>query len=364
MRISTVELIPLRLPLLRPWHTIGGLMTEREVLMVRVRTDGADGWGECSAFATPFYTAEFIASAHIVLRDRLAPLLTAAESVTSEGLGALFAPVAGHRMAKSALEMAVLDAELRTAGESFAEFLGSEVESVNAGVSIGFAESPSDLVDTVAEFAANGYRRVKLKVAPGRDLDHIEAVREQFPAMSLQIDANGAYLRADVEHLAKFDGFGLTLIEQPLASDDLVGHAAVAKRLHTSICLDESLVSLRSVETALAVGACDVVNLKPSRVGGYHEALRIHDWCFERGVGMWVGGMLETGLARAANIALASLPGFTLTGDLSGSDRFYADDIITEPLTVTNGALAVPQGHGFGVDIDLDAIKRFRLSSS
>ncbi|NLA36239.1 MAG: o-succinylbenzoate synthase [Actinobacteria bacterium] len=361
MRIHSVELIPLRLPLVTPWHTIGGELNDRDVLLVHIETDGADGWGECAAFSTPFYSPEFVESALIVLRDRLAPLLTAASAVTSSGLSELFAPVAGHRMAKSALEMAVLDAELRTEGRSFAEFLGSERTVVPAGVAVGFQDSPSALVDAVAGYAAAGYRRVKLKVEQGRDLDHIEAVREQFPALSLQVDANGAYGRDDLGHLARFDGFGLSLIEQPLDAEDLVGHAAVAERLATPICLDESLVSLHSVETALALGACDVVNLKPGRVGGYHEAKRIHDWCVERSIPLWCGGMLETGLARAANIALASLPGFTLTGDLSGSDRFFRDDIITEPITVVNGELAVPTGAGFGVELDLDAIKHHRL---
>lgn len=361
MRIHSVELIPLRLPLVTPWHTSGGVLSDRDVLLVHIQTDGADGWGECAAFSTPFYSPEFVDSALIVLRDRLAPLLTAAASVRSSDLTALFAPVAGHHMAKSALEMAVLDAELRTEGRSFAEFLGSRRSVVPAGVAVGFHESPSDLVDAVAGYAAAGYRRVKLKVEPGRDLDHIEAVREQFPALSLQVDANGAYTRDDLAHLARFDGFGLTLVEQPLDAEDLVGHAAVAQRLATPICLDEPLVSLHAVETAIALGACDVVNLKPGRVGGYHEAKRIHDWCVERSIPMWCGGMLETGLARAANIALASLEGFTLTGDLSGSDRFFRHDIITEPITVRDGQLAVPAGPGFGIEIDHDAIGHHRL---
>lgn len=362
MRIETVELLPLRLPLRTPWHTAGGVMPERDVLLVHVRTDGGEGWGECAAFATPFYSPEFVASAQIVLRDRLAPLLMAVGEVSAATVGAHLSPIVGHRMAKSALEMAVLDAELRAAGRSFASYLGVTRDCVDAGIAIGLAESPAELCDTVAGYAALGYHRVKLKVEPGRDLAHVAAVREQFPALSLQVDANGAYHRDDADHLAALDDLALTLIEQPLAADDLVGHALLADRLRTPICLDEPLVSLAATETAVALGACEVVNLKPGRVGGYLEARRIHDWCVDRGIPLWCGGMLETGLGRAANVALAALDGFTVTGDLSPGARFYEHDVVVDPITMDGGTLAVPDGPGFGVEVDRDAVERFRIS--
>ena len=361
MRIESIEVIAVRLPLRSPWHTSAGTMNGREVLLVRLRSDIGEGWGECAAFAEPGYSAEFVASARLVLRDHLVPRLLAATDVTSDRAAALMAPVNGHRMAKSALEMAMLDAELRAAGTSFASFLGVERTHVDAGVAIGFTGSPAELCDRVGAFVDEGYRRVKLKVAPGRDVAHLAAVRERFPALALQVDANGAYARADLDHLVTFDEFGLLLVEQPFDEDDLVGHARLAERLATPVCLDEPIVSVDTAQTAVTLGACDVVNLKPGRVGGYLEARRIHDWCVERSVPVWCGGMLETGLARAANVALAALPGFTLPGDLSASARFYDTDVVTEPIVVEHGSIAVPNGVGFGVEIDPDVIARFRL---
>ena len=260
MRIESIEVIAVRLPLRSPWHTAAGTLNGREVLLVRLRSDIGDGWGECAAFAEPGYSAEFVASARIVLRDHLIPRLLAPTDIAASEAATIMSPVNGHRMAKSALEMAMLDAELRAAGTSFGDFLGVTRTHVSAGVAIGFAGSPAELCDRVAAYVDEGYRRAKLKIAPGRDLDYIASVRDQFPALALQVDANGAYDRDDLDHLANLDEFGLLLVEQPFGEDDLVGHARLAERLVTPVCLDEPIVSIDTTRTAVALGACDVVN--------------------------------------------------------------------------------------------------------
>lgn len=365
MRIEAVETLVVALPLRSPWHTIAGAMHERETLLVRVRTDVGDGWGECAAFARPGYSPEFVASARLVIDELLA---LAAPEADAAAVASLLAPISGHRMAKSAVEMAVLDAELRAAGVSFAEWLGVTRSTVPAGVALGFMSSTEELLDRVAAFVGERYDRVKLKVAPGRDVDVVATVRERFPDLALQVDANGAYDADDPDHMARLvelDRYGLDLIEQPFGDDDLIGHARLAERLGTPVCLDEPIVSLDTLRAAVAVGACEVVNLKPGRVGGYLEARRIHDWCAGHApapVPLWCGGMLETGLARAANVALAALDGFTLTGDLSASSRFYEHDIVAEPITVVDGRIAVPTVPGMGAEPDLDAIERFRIA--
>jgi len=361
VRIEAIEVIAVRLPLRSPWHTSAGTLDGREVLLVRLQSDIGEGWGECAAFAEPGYSAEFVASARLVLRDHLIPRLLAPTAVAASEAGRIMAPINGHRMAKSALEMAMIDAELRAAGRSFAESLGVGRTRVDAGVAIGFGSSPAELCDRIAGYVEEGYRRVKLKIAPGRDLDYISAARDQFPALAIQVDANGAYTLDDLDHLAQLDEYALLLVEQPFGEDDLVGHARLAERLRTPVCLDEPIVSLETTETAVALGACDVVNLKAGRVGGYVEARRIHDWCAARDIPLWCGGMLETGLGRAANVALAALDGFSLPGDLSASARFYDTDVVTEPIVVEHGSIAVPTGPGFGVDLDPDVIARFRV---
>jgi O-succinylbenzoate synthase len=254
-------------------------------------------------------------------------------------------------MARAAIEMAVLDADLRARQEPFARHLGGVRDVVECGVAVGIQESVSTLLEVVEEYVAQGYRRVKLKIEPGWDLAPVRAVRSRFPDLPLQVDANGAYTLADARHLARLDELDLLLIEQPLPEDDLRGHAALAARLATPVCLDESIVSARSAADAIAIGACSIVSVKPSRVGGYLEARRIHDVCEASGVPVWCGGMLETGLGRAGNLALAALPNFTLPGDISASDRYYRRDI-TEAFVLHQGRLRVPTGPGLGVEVD------------
>ncbi len=324
MKLADVELRRVRLPLVAPFRTSFGVQLDRDILLVRVTTgDGVEG-------------PERELGAH-----RVGPALAA---------------VKGHPMAKAALELAVLDAELRSSGMPLASFLGGVRGRVAVGVSVGIAESVPALLDTVAAYLDEGYRRIKLKIEPGWDLEPVAAVRERFgDQLALQVDANAAYHLADARRLAALDAFGLLLIEQPLPTDDLRGHAALAELLRTPLCLDESITSAAAAADAIALGACQIVNVKAGRVGGYLEARRVHDVCAAQGVAVWCGGMLETGIGRAANLALAALPDFTLPGDISASARYWRRDLITAPFTLGgDGQIGVPDGPGLGVVVDGD----------
>jgi o-succinylbenzoate synthase len=351
VKLERVELRRLRLPLVAPFRTSFGTSTERDVLLVRVDTPDAVGWGECVADAEPTYSPEYAEGAQYVLRHHLLPRLAAAQEghgeLTAARVAPLLAAVKGHPMAKCALEMAVLDAELRGAGLSFGGYLGAVADRVPAGVSVGIHPSIPALVDAVDSYLAEGYLRIKLKIEPGWDVEPVRAVRERFGDVLLQVDANTAYRLSDARHLARLDAFDLLLIEQPLPEDDVRGHAELARTIRTPICLDESITSARAAADAIALGACSVVNIKAGRVGGYLEARRVHDVCAANGVPVWCGGMLETGLGRAANVALAALPGFVLPGDTSASGRYYRQDV-TEPFVLHDGHLAVPAAPGLG----------------
>ncbi|GAA3446668.1 o-succinylbenzoate synthase [Planomonospora venezuelensis] len=351
MKITGVELRRIMMPLVSPFRTSFGTETARDVLLVRVVTPEAEGWGECVAMAEPRYSSEYADGAAEALRRFLVPALPRnAAELDVHAAGRAMEPFKGHRMAKAALETAVLDARLRASGESFGSFLGAARDRVPCGVSVGIMDSVPELLDAVAGYVEEGYVRIKLKIEPGWDVAPVRAVRERFgDDLMLQVDANAAYRLSDAHHLARLDAFGLLLIEQPLADDDLVQHARLAKLLRTPICLDESIESAAHAAAAISLGACSIVNVKPGRVGGYLEARRIHDLCRAHGVAVWCGGMLETGLGRAANVALAALPGFTLPGDTSGSGRYYATDI-TPPFVLDGGHLPVPAGPGLGVE--------------
>ena len=336
------------MPLIRPFRTSFGTEHVRDVLLVKAETADGEGWAECATEPEPLFSAEYTDAAEHVLEHHLVPRLFAAPHITAEAVGTRLAAVKGHRMAKAAVETAVLDAELRAAGLSLGAYLGAVRNAVECGVSVGITGTVDELLEHVAGYVADGYRRVKLKIEPGWDLEPVAAVRARWPELPLQVDANTAYRLTDARHLAGLDELGLLLIEQPLPDDDLAGHAELATLLRTPICLDESIVSAAACRSAIRLGACSVVNIKPARVGGYLEARRIHDVCATFGVPVWCGGMLETGVGRAANLALAALPNFTLPGDTSASARYYARDI-TEPFVLDEGRLRVPTGPGIGV---------------
>jgi O-succinylbenzoate synthase len=367
LKLSAVELRRIRMPLVAPFRTSFGTETTREVLLLRVITDEAEGWGECVAMSSPRYSSEYLDGAADVLVRFLIPMLAAyqpsngagrgrdassvpAGSLDASNVAVALEPVRGHRMAKAALEMAVLDAELRAAGRPLARELGAVRDRVPCGVSVGIMDSIGQLLDAIDGYLDAGYVRIKVKIEPGWDFEPVRAVRERFgDDVLLQVDANAAYTLADARRLARLDPFDLLLIEQPLAEEDVLGHARLAKLITTPICLDESITSARAAADAIALGACAIVNVKAGRVGGYLEARRVHDVCAAHGVPVWCGGMLETGLGRAANVALAALPGFTLPGDTSASERYYRTDI-TAPFVLDAGHLPVPTGPGLGVE--------------
>ncbi|MCA0347238.1 MAG: o-succinylbenzoate synthase [Actinobacteria bacterium] len=347
MKIEGFELRRIALPIVSPFRTSFGTQTERDILIVKAVTDGAEGWAECVTLPQPVYSPEYTEGAVDLMKRYFIPAVAGVRD--ANGVAQALHKFKGHPMAKAALETSLLDAELRAEGRSFARELGSVHERVPCGVSVGIMDSLPELLDAVGGYIDEGYVRIKLKIEPGWDVDVVRAVREKFgDDVLLQVDANTAYTLRDARHLAKLDDFDLLLIEQPLEEEDIVGHADLAKMMKTPICLDESVTSAQTAAAAIRLGATSVINIKPGRVGGYLEARRIHDLAAAAGVPVWCGGMLETGLGRAANIALASLPGFTLPGDVSASGRFYATDI-TEPWVMEDGHLTVPTGPGLGV---------------
>ena len=347
--IDLVRLHRIDMPLVRPFRTSFGTQDARDVLLVEVVSDGVSGWAECVAMEWPGYSAEYVDGAVDVLVEHFIPAALSDRMLDPHEVHRRLRRFQGHPMAKAALETAVLDGWLRQREQSLASYLGAVRDEVDCGVSVGIPASIDALLEEVATYVDAGYRRIKLKIEPGWDVEAVRAVREAWPDMPMQTDANQAYTRDDAEVLAAMDPFNLLLVEQPLPEDDLRGHALLAERIATPVCLDESITSVATADTAIAFGATSVINIKPGRVGGYLEAKVIHDLCLDRGVPVWCGGMLETGIGRAANVALAALPGFTLPGDTSASSRYFATDI-TEPFVLDDGRLRVPQGPGIGVD--------------
>src|SRR6058998_3984727 len=355
MRLEAVELRRIRLPLVAPFETSFGVQTERDVLLVKAITDAGEGWGECVAGEEPTYSSEYVDGAQHVLIHHLLPRLRGRE-VAAADVAVLLHPVHGHNMAKAAIEMALLDAELRAAGRSFGEFFGAVREAVDCGVSVGIQPSVAELVRVVGGYLYQGYRRIKLKIKPGWDVEPVRAVREKFGDVPLQVDANTAYTLSGADDLAKLDPYDLLLIEQPLPEDQVLAHAKLARLVRTPICLDESITSAQAAADAIELGACRIINIKPGRVGGYLEARRIHDVCAAHNLPVWMGGMLETGVGRAGNVAMAAMPQFTLPGDTSASDRYYHRDI-TAPFVLKVGRLAVPSDPGLGVTVDEDYVE-------
>jgi O-succinylbenzoate synthase len=351
MKLVAVELRRIAMPQVSPFRTSFGTELDKQALLVRAITPDGDGWGECVAMDEPLYSYEYVDGAEEVLRRFLLPRLFAAGELSAGQVAGLLEPVKGHLMAKAAIEMALLDAESKQAGLPFATVFGAVRDRVPSGVSVGIQESVPKLLDVVGGYLDAGYVRIKLKIEPGWDVEPVRAVRERFgDDLLLQVDANTAYTLADARHLAQLDPFGLLLIEQPLPEDDVRGHAELARRIKTPVCLDESVTSARAAADAIALGACQIINVKPGRVGGYLEARKIAALAAANGLPVWCGGMLETGIGRAANAALAAGPEFTLPGDISESFRFYARDI-TPPFTLDEGHIRVPAGAGIGVDV-------------
>jgi O-succinylbenzoate synthase len=354
MKLEKIELGIIALPLVRPFRTSFGTQTSREVLIVKVvNENGTTGWAECVAMSEPLYSAEYVAGCLDLMKRFLIPALKSKPTITAEEVAPVLKPFLGAPMAKAALETAILDAQLQDQKISLATYLGATKSRVACGVSVGIANDLEALAEEVSSYVEQGYRRIKLKIEPGWDIAAVKKIRDLYPTILLQVDANQAYTRDDGKHLAALDEFNLLLIEQPLDEHDILGHALLAKQVKTPICLDESIISLQSARDALELKATTIINVKPGRVGGYIESVKIHDLCLKNKIPVWCGGMLETGIGRAANLALAALPGFTLPGDTSASSRYFKEDV-TAPFVMIDGYLDVPNTTGIGITPNLD----------
>ena len=362
MKIDAVELRVLKMRLRQPFRTSFGVQQDRYPLLVRLEINGHSQWGECVAGEGPWYSYETVETAWQILKGYLVPAVMGRDLPAVDALETLFAPVRGHHMAKAAIEMAFTAALAEQARKSLATYLGGIRDRVETGVSIGIQATIDELLDSIGAHLAQGYRRIKVKIEPGWDVTTIAAIRQRYPEITLMADANSAYTLDDAPHLAQLDQFGLLMLEQPLTAGDLVDHAALQRQLRTPICLDESIESAREARQALQLGSCRVINIKPGRVGGFAESRRIHDLASNAGVPVWCGGMLETGIGRACNIALATLPNFRLPGDISASDRYWAEDIVEPPFILQRGGtISVPTRWGLGVRVKIDLVERLTV---
>ncbi len=356
--ISSIELREIRLPLIHFFETSFGRTTERRIILVRVRDrDGAEGWGECTAGEGPFYSEEWTDTAWDTLREFLAPMVAGTRIEKADNVFQLMKAVRGHRMAKAAIENACWDLEAKLAGLPLWNYLGGTQREIPCGVSIGIQDTPQILLEKIEKEVAAGYQRIKIKIKPGWDVKIVERVRKQFPDLRLMSDANSAYTLADVSLFKELDRFNLMMIEQPLTHDDIFDHAILQQQIETAVCLDESIHSPEDAKHAIDLKSCRIINVKLGRVGGHSEAKRLERITRESNVPVWCGGMLEAGIGRAHNIAMATLAGFTLPGDVSASARYWEEDIIDPPVTVsTSGTIAAPDRPGIGFDVKLSRL--------
>lgn len=362
MKIESITARELSMRLVSPFETSFGVTQERRVALLEVHTDVGTGWAELTAMEGPFYNSETIDTAWMVLRDYLTSLVLNVEIASPEELSALMEDVRGHEMAKAAIECGAWDAFARAQGMSLSRTLGGTLDEIASGVSLGIQEDTGKLLDKVAKELASGYRRVKLKIKPGKDVAVVAAVRKQYPNIDLTVDGNSAYRLQDADLLRQLDDFSLSYIEQPLPWNDIYQHSLLQPQLKTALCLDECIHGLRDAEAAIALGACRVINIKLGRVGGHSEARRIQAFCLAKGVPVWCGGMLESGVGRAHNIAMSTLPGFVLPGDVSASKRYWEQDVITPDVEVdSSGNIRVPQAPGMGYAINLPEIERLTV---
>jgi O-succinylbenzoate synthase len=360
LKLKQIELNEVQLPLKKPFETSFGVTTARRALIVRVEdASGISGFGECTAMELPLFNAETVDTAWEVITRSVVPLISSGKVSEANDVANVLAPIKGNRMAIAAVETAIWDLEAKLNDKPLWKHLGGKLESINCGVSIGIQESPDKLVDVVRTEVESGYQRIKLKIKPGKDIEYVEAVRSAFPEILLSVDANSAYcLENDRSTMLKLEDFNLLMIEQPLAAGDLIDHAKLQRKLKTPICLDESITCLRDARQALEIDACRIINIKLGRVGGHTEARKIQEFALSKGIPVWCGGMLETGIGRAHNIAMSTQEGFTLPGDVSASSRYWANDIIEPPVTVSDsGTITASNNAGLGFDVKLNEMK-------
>jgi O-succinylbenzoate synthase len=364
MKIEAITLREIRMPLVHFFETSFGRTYSRRILLLTAHCDGVNGWGECVAGEDPFYSNEWIESAWLTLTHYLAPTVLGREIAAARDCPGLFpfSKVRGHRMAKAAIENALWDAEARQKNQPLWKLLGGKRRDIACGVSIGIQDSVEQLLDKIEVELAAGYRRIKVKVKPGWDVNVLERIRSRWADITLSCDANSAYTLDQVEHLRSFDQFNLLMIEQPLWDDDIFYHARLQKELRTSICLDESIINARAAAAAVETGACRIINVKVGRVGGFTEAKKIHDLCQSQKIPVWCGGMLESGIGRAHNIALSTLENFSLPGDVSASQRYWKEDIIDPEVTVSpEGMIAVSDLPGTGYSVREELIEKLTV---
>jgi len=362
MKIDGIILRELQIPLIRPFETSFGVTRDRRILLAEIRSEGLTGWGECTAGERPFFSGESTDTAWQVILNELGPMLAAESPEHGGKCPRIFHRVRGNRMAKATLENAIWDLEAQREGIPLAQLLGGVRETIACGVSLGIQRSISELLAIVERELAAGYQRIKLKCKPGWDVEVFEQVRSRYPEIMLSCDANSAYRLRDSDHITTFDEFDLLMIEQPLWHDDFYYHSMLQKRLNTAICLDESIHNRRDALAAIEMESCKIINIKLGRVGGFSEAIAIHNAAQERGIPVWCGGMLESGIGRAHNIALSSLENFTLPGDVSASARYWAEDIVEPEITVTSaGEIEIPDTPGRGYEVRADLIERLTV---
>ncbi len=362
MKIEQITLSLLRMPLVSAFETSFGRITHRECILLEVRAGGLTGWGEVVADHDPGYSYETTGTAWHILEEFIAPLLVGQDVVDVPDFQRRVEGIRGHHLAKAGFEMALWDLLGRRDGKSLREMLGGQKTRVDVGVSVGLQESPEKLVQVVGNYLAEGYQRVKLKIKPGRDVGDARAVRMAFPEIKLQVDANSAYTLETAQALHPLDDLDLLLIEQPLFEDDIWDHHKLQKELNTPVCLDESIVSPRHARYAIEMQACRVINIKPARCGGISQGVMVHDLCQQHGLPVWHGGMLETNIGRASNLALASLPNFRLPGDISASARYYPEDVTEQTFSLNpDSTISVPEGPGLGVTVIPAQVKKFSL---
>jgi o-succinylbenzoate synthase len=362
MRIDSIVLREIRMPLVEPFVTSFGETTDRRVLLAEINAEGLVGWGECVAGEHPYFSSESIDTAWVVLLQELAPILASSPVEHGGDCPKIFKRVRGNPMAKAALENAIWDLEAQIENAPLYELLGGTKKRFACGVSIGMQPTMEKQLRKVEHEVNAGYQRIKLKCQPGWDVEMLEAVRKRWPKIMLSVDANSAYRMRDFDHLVDFDRFNLLMIEQPLWADDFYYHSMLQKRLETAICLDESIRNRRDALAAIDMESCRIINIKNGRVGGFSEAIAVHNAAMERGIPVWCGGMLETGIGRAHNIALSSLPGFTLPGDVSASKRYWAEDIIEPEVEVSSkGEITVPTGAGRGFEVKTGLVEKLTV---
>jgi o-succinylbenzoate synthase len=362
MKIESITLHHLSMPLVASFETSFGRETDRQCILITLQADGLTGYGECVATHAPGYSYETTGTAWHILKDFIVPPILGQDLVDAADFQKRVQGIRGHHLAKAGIEMALWDLLGKRAGKSLKEMFGGTRAQVEVGVSIGIQESASALVRTVESYLKQGYSRIKIKIKPGREVEETSAVRDAYPNLRLQVDANSAYTLETARALKPLDDLDLLLIEQPLFEDDIWDHRKLQAEFKTPICLDESVISPRHARYALEMEACQIINIKPARVAGLSQGILIHDYCHARNVPVWCGGMLETGVGRASNLALASLPGFILPGDISASDRYYRHDITNERFILNDDStINVPTGHGLGITLDKNALKRFTI---